>query len=97
MFDAGVDSPLGAVLGLIRSVVAGVEVDGLEPRDAALVVEECAEAERLLGALRVSAAATLSDEALWRREGFRSTSDANQDGVQDGHGGWERDRRHGDG
>jgi Domain of unknown function (DUF222) len=72
MFDAGVGSPLDAVLASVRSMVAGVEVDGLEPREAALVVEQCAEAERLLAALRVLAAATLQDKALWRREGFRS-------------------------
>src|SRR5258706_11873183 len=72
MFDVGVEGPLDAVLVSIRSLVAGVDVDGLESLDAALVVERCAEAERLLAALRVSATATLADKALWRREGFRS-------------------------
>ena len=39
------------------------------------MVEECAEAERLLAALRVVvAAATLEDKAVWRREGFRSAA-----------------------
>ena len=56
----------------VRSVVAGVEVDQLEAHEAARIVKECAEAERLLAALRVVAAATLEDKALWRREGFRS-------------------------
>ena len=73
MFDAGVD-PLGEVLAAIRSLVAGFEVDGLAAHEAAQVVEQCAEAERLLGVLRVSAAATLEDKALWRREGFRSVA-----------------------
>ncbi|HEV7687728.1 MAG TPA: DUF222 domain-containing protein, partial [Acidimicrobiia bacterium] len=73
MIDAGVD-PLDEVLASIRSVAAGVEVDGLEAQDAARVVERCAEAERLLAALRVIAAATLIDKAVWRREGFRSVA-----------------------
>jgi|SRR5688572_31672278 len=73
MFDAGVD-PLGEVLASVRSLVAGFEVDGLAAPEAALVVERCAEAERLLGVLRVSAAGTLEDKALWRREGFRSVA-----------------------
>ncbi len=74
MFDAGVESPLGELLASVRSVVAGFEVAGLDAYDAAQVVEECAEAERLLGALRILAAATLEDKALWRREGFRSAA-----------------------
>jgi hypothetical protein len=74
MFDAGVDSPLGEVLASVRSLVAGFEVDGLAAHEAAQVVEQCAEAERLLAALRVLAAATLEDKALWRREGFRSVA-----------------------
>jgi hypothetical protein len=37
-------------------------------------VEQCAATERLLAALRVLAAATLEDKALWRREGFRSVA-----------------------
>jgi hypothetical protein len=74
MFDAGVESPLGEVLASVRSLVAGFEVEGLAAHEAARVVEECAEAERLLAALRVLAAATLEDKALWRREGFRSAA-----------------------
>ena len=74
MFDAGVESPLDDVLASLRSVVAEVEVDQLEAHEAARVVEQCAEAERLLAALRVVAAATLEDKALWRREGFRSVA-----------------------
>jgi len=73
MFDAGVDS-LDEVLAAIRSLVAGFEVDGLDAHEAAAVVERCAEGERLLAALRVFAAATLEDKALWRREGFRSVA-----------------------
>src|SRR6185295_11241858 len=73
MFDAGVDS-LDEVLAAIRSLVAGFEVDGLDAHEAAAVVERCAEGERLLSALRVLAAATLEDKALWRREGFRSVA-----------------------
>jgi hypothetical protein len=74
MFDVGVDGLLGQMLGSIRSVVAGVEVDGLDVQSAARVVEECAEAERLLAALRVVVTASLQDTALWRREGFRSAA-----------------------
>ena len=74
MFDAGVDGPLGAVVASVRSLVAGFEAEGLEALEAARVVEQCAEAERLLAALRVLAAATLEDKALWRREGFRSVA-----------------------
>ena len=37
-------------------------------------MEDCAEAERLLAALRVLATATLENKALWRREGFRSAA-----------------------
>lgn len=44
MFDAGVESPLGEMLAVVRSLVAGVEVDDLEAPAAARVVEECAEA-----------------------------------------------------
>jgi hypothetical protein len=73
MFGAGVD-PLGEVLAAVRSLVAGFEVGGLDAPEAARVVERCAEAERLLAALRVLAAATLEDKALWRREGFRSVA-----------------------
>jgi len=35
--------------------MAGADIDGLEPLEAARVVERCAEAERLLAALRVFA------------------------------------------
>ena len=73
MTDAGVAS-LGEVLAAVRSCVAGFEVDGLAAHEAAQVVEQCVEAERLLGALRVAAATTLEDKALWRREGFRSVA-----------------------
>jgi hypothetical protein len=74
MFDAGVDSPLDDVLPLIRLVLGGVDVDGIDAQGAARLVERCAEAERLFAALRVSATATLEDKALWRREGFRSAA-----------------------
>src|SRR5437588_6636264 len=74
MFGAGVESPLGELVAVVRSITAGVDVDGLDATDAAQVVEECAEAERLLAALRVFAAASLTDKALWRREGFRSVA-----------------------
>src|SRR4051812_25578516 len=69
---AGVVSPLGELLGLVRSVVGGVDVDRLGVPEAAQLVEECAEAERLLAALRVVVGATLEHSAVWRREGFRS-------------------------
>lgn len=65
---------MGQVLRSIRSVVAGVEVGRLDASSAAELVEECAEAERLLAALRVLATASLQDKVLWRREGFRSAA-----------------------
>jgi hypothetical protein len=74
MVQAGVEDPLGEVLTAVRSLVAGFEVDALEAQEAARVVEQCAEAERLLAALRVLATATLEDKALWRRDGFRSAA-----------------------
>src|SRR5438067_6236949 len=74
MFDAGVDSLLDAFLPALRRLVAEVDVDVLDAPSAAWVVEQCAEAERLLAALRVLAAATVQDKALWRREGFRSAA-----------------------
>jgi hypothetical protein len=74
MFDAGVDDPLGELLGLVRSIVGGVDVEELEVPAAVQVVERCAEAERLLAALRVVVAATLENKAVWRREGFRSAA-----------------------
>src|SRR6266542_4329906 len=74
MFDTGVDDRLGALLGLVRSVVGGVDVDELDVPRAARTVEQCAEAERLFAALRVEVAATLGDKAVWRREGFRSVA-----------------------
>src|SRR5688572_29315423 len=74
MFDAGVDSRLDEVFASIRHTVTEVDVEALEAPDAAWLVEQCAEAERLLAAMRVSATATLQDKALWRREGFRSAA-----------------------
>jgi hypothetical protein len=72
MVDAGVDSLLGGLLTSIRSLAAEFAADGLGALEAARVVEDCAEAERLLAAVRAQAAASLEDKALWRREGFRS-------------------------
>jgi hypothetical protein len=74
MFDTGVESPLDELLGSVRTVVAGVEVDGFDAHVAARIAEQCAEAERLFAALRGFATATLTDKALWRREGFRSAA-----------------------
>src|SRR5437764_11906594 len=74
MFDAGVDSLLDAFVPSLRRLVGEADVDGLDAPSAARIVEQCAEAERLLAALRVLAAATLQDKALWRREGFRSAA-----------------------
>jgi len=74
MFDAGVESPLGDLLESVRSVVNGIDVDGLEVPEAARLVEECAEVERLVAALRVVVAATLETKAVWRREGYRSVA-----------------------
>jgi hypothetical protein len=74
MIDVGVDDPLGEVLVSVRSMVAGFEAEGLDAPVAARLVEQCAEAERLLAALRVLATTSLEDKALWRREGFRSAA-----------------------
>jgi len=74
MFDAGVESPLGELLGSVRAVVGAVDVDGLEVPEAVRLVDECAEAERLFAALRVVVGATLEGKAMWRREGYRSVA-----------------------
>jgi hypothetical protein len=74
MLSAGERSPLRGVLASVRSVMAETEFDQLDAPSAARLVEECAEAERLLAAVRVLAAATLENKALWRREGFRSAA-----------------------
>jgi 5-methylcytosine-specific restriction endonuclease McrA len=72
--SAGVDRPLGELLTLVRSVAGGIDVDGLDVPEAVRVVEECAEAERVLAALRVVVTATLENKAVWRREGYRSVA-----------------------
>jgi hypothetical protein len=59
---------------LIHLVVCGVDIDGLDVPAAARVVEQCAEAERVLAALRVMTAARLEGAAVWRGEGFRSVA-----------------------
>jgi hypothetical protein len=74
MTEAWVESPLDELLGSVRSVAAGMDVDALDAQVAARVAERCAEAERLFAALRCFATATLTDKALWRREGFRSAA-----------------------
>jgi hypothetical protein len=74
MFEAGADSPMDELVPLIRLVVGGIDVQDLDVPRAARVVEQCAEAERVLAALRVAAAATLKNKTIWRREGFRSAA-----------------------
>jgi len=74
MFGAGVASELAELLGSIRLVAGGVDVERLDVRAATEMVEQCAEAERILAALRVMAAARLEGAAIWRREGFRSVA-----------------------
>jgi hypothetical protein len=74
MFDAGVDTPLDDLVALVRLVAGGVDADDLDTPTAVRVVGQCAEMERILGALRVMVAATLTDKAFWRREGFRSVA-----------------------
>jgi hypothetical protein len=69
---AGVENPLGALLALVRSDAGGIDVDRLGVPEAARLVEECAETERVLAALRIAVTATLEHSAVWRREGFRS-------------------------
>jgi hypothetical protein len=71
MFEPGAESPLDELAASIRSVVGGVDVEQLDVRVAVRVVEQCAEAERVLAALRVMVTATLANKTLWRREGFR--------------------------
>jgi hypothetical protein len=72
--DAGVSAPLGELLRFVRSVVTEVDIDGLDVPDAARLVEECAEAERMLTALRVVVTLTLENKAVWRREGYTSVA-----------------------
>jgi uncharacterized protein DUF222 len=72
--SAGVDRSFGELLTLVRSVTGGIDVDGLDVPEAVRVVEACAEAERLLAALRVVVTATLENKAVWRREGYRSVA-----------------------
>src|SRR5690349_15556339 len=74
MFDAGVDTPLDGLLAEIHLVVGGFEPRDLDVAVGARVVEQCAEAERVLAALRVVVAAGLKDRLFWRREGFRSVA-----------------------
>jgi hypothetical protein len=74
MFDAGVDGPLSKLVSSARSLAAEFEGENLQAHEAARLVEQCAEAERLLAAIRMFAASTLEDKALWRREGFRSVA-----------------------
>ena len=74
MFDAGVDGPLSKLVSSACSLAAEFEGENLPAHEAARIVEQCAEAERLLAAIRVFAASTLEDKALWRREGFRSVA-----------------------
>lgn len=62
------------LVSLIRLVAGEVDVDGLEVPVAARVVEQCAEAERVLAALRLLATARLQHTTVWRREGFRSVA-----------------------
>src|SRR5207237_7685988 len=62
------------VLARIRRVAGGVDIENLDVAVAARLVEQCAEAERLLAALRVMVTAPLKDRAFWRREGFRSVA-----------------------
>lgn len=71
---AGVRSPLDELSPLVHSVAGGVDVDGLDVSEAVRLVEQCAEAERVLAALRVVVAATLENKAVWRREGYRSAA-----------------------
>src|SRR5689334_8074698 len=91
MFGAGVDTRIDERLELIRLVAGGVAVERLDVRAAAAVVEQCAEAERILAALPVTAGARLEGAALWRREGFRSRGGV--DGGQDRHRCRAGDRR----
>src|SRR3982750_909931 len=74
MLDAGIDGLLDDVLALLRPVVGEVDVEALDVTVAARVVEQCAEAERLLAALRVLVGSSLKDKGFWRRDGFRSVA-----------------------
>jgi hypothetical protein len=72
MLDAGVGTPLDDVLPSIRRVADETDYQSLDASEAAQLVEQCAEAERLLAAMRIFATATLENKAFWRREGFTS-------------------------
>jgi uncharacterized protein DUF222 len=67
MFDNVVD-----VLGMLRPLVADVDVKALDPEDGAELVELAVEIERLGEALRVLGTQAVARGGLWRREGFRS-------------------------
>ena len=82
-------------MGSIRSVVAGAEVGGLDAVSAARLVEECAEAERLLAALRVLATASLQDKGVVAAGGV--PVGRGLDGSQDWDGGGDGDPHDGDG
>jgi hypothetical protein len=68
------DALLDGVLAAARSLAAEVDVNVLDATEATRLVVQCAEAERLLAAVRVLATRVLQDKAMWRREGFRSAA-----------------------
>ena len=84
MFDAGVDSPLGELLPLVRSMVGRVDVGELEVPDAVRVVEECAEAERLFATLASCGGRHVGEQG--RVAPRRVLVVGGVDGVEDGDG-----------
>jgi hypothetical protein len=69
MFDNVVD-----VLGKLRPVVGELDVEALDPEEAAGLVELFVEVEQLAAAGRVLATRAVERGDRWRREGFRSAA-----------------------
>src|SRR5919198_6024407 len=62
------------VLGKLRPLVAGLDVDSLDYRSAAQLVEAFVEVEQLAAAGRVLATRAYDRSEVWRLQGFRSAA-----------------------
>lgn len=67
MFDTVVDA-----LGLLRRVLADLDVAGLDPEVAVELVDRFVEIEQLAAAGRLVATRAAEPGDRWRREGFRT-------------------------
>lgn len=74
MFDSVVEEAVDEVLGLLRPAVARLDVETLDPEEAAGLVGRLVEVEQLAAAGRVLATRALEHSEVWRREGFRSAA-----------------------